>query len=219
MSKRRFAVLGLGQFGTALSVDLAKLGCEVLAVDRSLPKVEAIRDKVTRACAADIRDRAALEELITSPYNAAVIAMGNSLEAAILATLHLKDLGIEEVWVEASTPDRAEVLKRVGATRVFSPERDMGRRVAQSLSNPNLIEFLPLTEGYGVVEVEAPSWLHGKTLAEVDLRRTMHLAVIAMRETDGTTRIAPGGQAKIQQGSVLTLVGSDEHIRDFYERK
>ena len=219
MSNLRFAVLGLGQFGTSLAQELCALGCEVLAIDHHSKRVEAVRNHVTVACTADVRDRDALEELITSSYSAAIISMGESLEATILATLHLREMGVKEIWAEASSPDRARVLKKVGATRILTPELDMGKRLAASLANPNLIEFLPLTEGFGVVELPAPSWLHGKTLAKLDLHNTMDIAVIAIRSVDGSSRIVPGGATRVAQEDVLTLVGRDQDLAAFQERE
>ncbi|MHC4134953.1 MAG: potassium channel family protein [Planctomycetota bacterium] len=218
MSKR-IAVLGLGQFGKVLATELAAHGCEVLAVDSSAKEVEAVRDQVTVAAIADIRDKKALEELITSRFDVAVVAMGDALEATVMATLHLKELGVDEVWTEANEPDRAEALKKVGATHVFAPEGDMARRVAQQLAHPNLIEFLPLMKGYGVAEIEAPAWTHGKTLAELDLRNTMSVAAIAIRSAEGVVDIVPGGAARLEPGAVLTLVGRDGDLAGFRDRK
>ena len=212
---RRIAVLGLGQFGKALATELAERGCEVLAVDSVAKEVEAIRDQVSVAAIADIRDKKALEELFTSRFDVVVVAMGDALEATVMATLHLKELGVDEVWAEANEPDRAEALKKVGATHVMAPERDMAKRIAQQLAYPNLIEFLPLTKGYGVVEIEAPAWTHGKTLAELDLRNSMRVAAIAIRSAEGVIDIVPGGAAQLGPGDLLTLVGRDGDLAKF----
>jgi len=216
---RRIAVLGLGQFGKALATELAALGCEVLAVDSDPKVVDAIRDQVSVAAIADIRDKKALEELFASRFDVVVVAMGDALEATVMATLHLKELGVDEVWAEANEPDRAEALMKVGASHVMAPERDMAERIAQHLAHPNLLDFLPLTKGYGVVEVEAPAWTHGKTLAELHLRRTMNVAVIAIRAADGSVDIVPGGAAQLGPGDVLTLVGRDGDLAKFSEWK
>jgi len=219
MSRSRFAILGLGQFGTSLATELAKLGCDVLAVDVSTRRVDPLRDKVTVAAVAAARDRAALEELLATPFDGAVVSIGDNLEASIMATLHLKELGVEKVWAEATTPERGVVLQRVGAARVISPENDMGRRLAQRMANPNLVEFLPLTKGFGVVELEAPSWTHGKTLAELDLRREMNLAVIALQDADGNATVVPGPDSRLDHKVVVTVVGRDADLTRFRERK
>jgi trk system potassium uptake protein TrkA len=212
-------VLGLGQFGRNLARELTKLGCEVLAIDASPRKVESIRNDVTLAAAGDIRDREVLREICGTSVDLAVIAIGGSLEASILAIIHLKEMGVKEIWAEASTEDRAHALSKVGASRILSPEREMGRRLAQALANPNMIEFLPLSEGYGVIEVEAPSWTHGRSLRELDLRRTMHLAVIAVRAPDGPVEVVPGGETVLDHKHILTLVGRDADMTKFREKR
>jgi len=217
MSKRRYAVLGLGQLGRNMARELTRLGCEVLAVDRNAKAVDSIRDEVASAAVADIRDKEALRELFSSHFDGAVVAIGGSLEAAIMATLYLREMGIAEIWAEANADDRADVLQRVGATRIIAPERDMGRRLAQQLVNPNLVDFLPLTAGHGVVELEAPAWTHEKTLAELDLRKNMSLAVVAVHRSGGPV-IIPGGQTKLTAGDRIVLVGKDSDLTRFRER-
>ena len=219
MSKKRYVVLGLGQFGKTLAVELCAAGCEVLAVDRNPKLVEMITSSVTSAAVADVRDKEALREILSTDFDAAICAMGNSFESCILATLHLKEIGFKEVYAEAADAQRAEVLLRVGASRVVSPERDQGRRLAQSLATPNLLEFIPLTEGYGVVEVEAPKWTLGNTLGDLDLRNTMNVAVIAIRDVDGVVAVVPGAAASVSPGDRITLVGRDSDLNAFQDRE
>ncbi|MGQ0614988.1 MAG: potassium channel family protein [Planctomycetaceae bacterium] len=215
MSRKRFAVIGLGQFGKALCAALAGSGCEVLAVDRDPNAIEAVKSAVAMAAIADVRDRAAMKELFTSRFDAAVVAIGTNLEAAILATLFLREAGVPRIVAEASSPDRAEVLERVGATQIISPELEVGKRLAKRLANPNLIEFLPLLEGYAAIEVEAPEWTHGKTLAELDFHRKHGLAVLAILAPGGKYALVPGGSARIEKGAKLTLVGRSADLERF----
>lgn len=219
MTRKRFAILGLGKFGTALATELSRFGYEVLAVDQDPRLVDAVRDEVAVAAVADIRDRHALAELFTAPFDAAVVAIGTNLEAAILATLFLKEAGVPVIVAEAATRDRAEVLQRVGATQVVSPELEFGKRLAKRLSDPNLIEFIPLVKGYLAIEVEAPPWTVGKTLAELNLHRTMNLAVLAITHRDGEIALVPGGAAKLGEGDKLALVGRAADLERFRERK
>ena len=219
MSKRRFAILGLGQFGFALASELAAIGCEVMAVDRDADRIDEIRDNVAGAAVADIGDAEALKEIFCRPFDVVVISTGESLEAAIMATLHIKTLGVEEIWVEAANDDRAEVLKRVGATRTLQPEAQMGKRLAKRMAHPNLLEYLPLAPGYSVVEMDAPPSTHGKTLAELDMRNAHSIAVIAIRSADGAIKIVPGGAALVSEGDVFTLVGHDRDVVAFQASK
>jgi len=219
MNRKRFAILGLGKFGTTLASELSRLGYEVLAVDQDARAVDAVRDEVTVAAVADVRDRHALGELFTAPFDGAVVAIGTNLEAAILATLFLKENGVPTIIAEAATRDRAEVLQRVGATEVVSPELEIGKRLAKRLSNPNLIEFIPLVKGYLAIEVEAPAWTAGKTLAELNLHRTMNLAVLAITHKGGEIALVPGGAAKVGAGDKLALLGRESDLERFRERK
>ncbi|MGH7163108.1 MAG: potassium channel family protein [Planctomycetota bacterium] len=218
MSRRRFAVLGLGEFGSALAQELAKVGCEVLAVDHDPKRVDPLRDRVMSVAVADVRDRDALRQLLSTPFDGAVVAIGDVLEASILATLHLKELGVGEIIVEATSPERATVLERVGATRVVSPDAESGRQLARRLANPNLLEFIPLATGFGVIELEAPAWAKGKTLAELDLRKKWNLAVIALRSPDAKVTLVPGGAARVEERARLTLVGRDADLARFREK-
>ena len=218
MKNKRFLVMGLGEFGSALAPELAALGAVVLAVDIAGKKVEAIRDRVAAAAVADIRDRAALQELVTTTFDVAIVAIGGSLESSILATLHLKSLAVREIYVEANTEERAEVLRRVGADHVISPERDLGKRLAQRLANPNMLDFLPIQEGYGVLRVQAPRWTHEKSLLELELRKTMKLTVIAIRTAAGKDLVAPGANQVIHEGDELAVVGRDAELIRFKDR-
>lgn len=218
MTRRRYAVLGLGQFGRGLALELSRLGLDVLAVDQNPKAVEEIKDKVSGVALVDVRDREALLEVFSTPMDCVVVAIGDQLEAEILATLFLKEMGIPEIVVEAKTPERAEVLQRIGATKVVSPELEFGRRLARRLANPNLLEFVPLTKGTSIIEVAAPSWAVGKSLAELDLRKRTHLAVIAITPPTGDPLLIPGGDARITEGCKLTLVGSDEDVARYRDK-
>ncbi len=216
MKKKRIAVLGLGQFGSALARELALLGCEVLAVDSDPSCVQEVRDSVSHAAIADVRQRESLSELINEPFDIGIVSTGGALEAAILATLHLKELGVTQVWAEAPNDDGAEVLRRVGADQIFSPERDAGRRMAQRLANPNMIEFLPVMKGYGICEIDAPTFTHGKTLSELNLRNSRGLAVIAVRGQSSATMV-PTAATTIVAGDAIIVVGKDADIAKFRE--
>ena len=152
------------------------------------------------------------------PFDVAIIAIGGSLESSILATLHLKSLAVREVYAEANTEERAEVLRRVGADKVISPERDLGKRLAQQLANPNMLDFLTIQEGYGVLRVQAPRWTHEKSLLELELRKTMKLTVIAIRTAAGKDIVAPGANQVIHEGDELAVVGRDADLIRFKDR-
>ena len=151
-------------------------------------------------------------------WSLAIIAIGGSLEAAILASMHLKAANVGEVWAEASEVDREEVLKRVGVDRTFSPERDMARRLAQRIARQDVADFIPIAEGYGVVEMPAPGWMRGKTLLQLELRNEMRVAILSIKSAGGKVTMVPQAGREIKEGDTLMLVGSDEDLLKVRER-
>jgi len=218
MSAKRCIVVGLGEFGRTIAVELAKLGVEVLAIDRNQKTVAAIRDDVSVAAVADVRDAEVFKELLASRFDLAIIAIGGSLEAAILAAMHLKAANVGEVWAEASESDREEVLRRVGVDHVFSPERDLARRLANRIARQDSADFIPIAEGYGVVEMPAPAWMIGKTLLQLKLRKEMTVAILSIRSAGGKVTMVPQAGREIKEGDTLMLVGSDEDLLKVRER-
>ena len=212
MSASRCIVVGLGEFGRTIAVELARLGVEVLAVDQSEKRVMAIRDQVASAAAGDVRDPEVFQELCSTPFDIAIIAIGGSLESSILAAMNLKHHNVGEIWAEASDPAREEVLRRIGVDHLFSPERDLGRRMAQRIARQDLAEFIPIAEGHGVIEMPAPNWMVGKTLVQLDLRNTHNVSVISVRSAGGEITVVPKAGREIREGDTLVLVGKDEDL-------
>jgi len=218
MSAKRCIVVGLGEFGRTIAVELSKAGVDVLAIDRNPKHIAAIRDEVSVAAVADVREPEVFKELLSSHFDLAIIAIGGSLESAILAAMHLKAADVGEVWAEASEPDREEVLRRVGVDRVFSPERDLARRLAQRIARQDDADYIPIAEGYGVIEIPAPDWMLGKTLVQLDLRQEMNVAVLSIRSAGGNVTMVPQAGREIKEGDTLLLVGSDADLLKVRER-
>ena len=212
MSAKRCIVVGLGEFGRTIAVEMARLGVEVLALDKSEKRVMMVRDEVASAATADVRDAEVFNELCSSTFDLAIIAIGGSLESSILAAMHLKHHKVGEIWAEANDPAREEVLRRVGVDRLFSPERDLGRRMAQRIARQDLAEFIPIAEGYGVIDMPAPQWMIGKTLLQLDLRNTHDVSVISVRSAGGEITVVPKAGREIREGDTLVLVGKDEDL-------
>ncbi|MBN1321728.1 MAG: TrkA family potassium uptake protein [Thermoleophilia bacterium] len=211
MSKRKkqVCVIGLGHFGWELALALAQT-CEVLALDRDQELVNAISDRVHFARTLDIRDEATLASVIPEGLDEAVVSMGESMEGSILCTLYLKRLGVPMVRVKALTDDHAIVLRQVGADEVIFPERETARRVAAHVSNPNLLDFVPLGGDYQVVEVKPPSAFYGCTLADLRLRARFGVFVMAIRHGEPESmEFLPGPDSRARAGDVLVMIGRE----------
>ena len=207
------AVIGLGNFGMNLTRRLAELGHSVSVVDTDSKAIARVQDVAEQAVVADATDRAVLEEIGINLSEAAVVSLGDNLGASILVTLHLKEMKIKRIVAKAISPEHEKILKRVGASEVVFPERDVALRLAGSLADPNLLDYLPIGQEFSVAELAPPQPFIGKTLIELDLRRNFGVNVIAVRELVPerlVVLIEP--DYVIKDSDVLVVVGRHEDI-------
>jgi trk system potassium uptake protein TrkA len=214
---KQFAIIGLGRFGTSLALTLTRMGYDVLAVDTNEEKVNSIMDKVTHAVQVDAMDEQALKALGISNFDVVIVAIGQDIQANILVTVMLKDLGVKKVVSKAITELHGKVLERVGADKVVFPERDMGVRVAQALVSKNIMDQISLSPDYSIVELMAPEMLTGKTLEEGALRGEYGVTVLAIRRGNDVI-ISPGAMHVVSEGDILVVVGRNDKLRDFEEQ-
>lgn len=208
--KEQFIVLGLGRFGASIARSLNEMGYEVMAVDSDEGLVQNAAPYATQAVQADATDEEALRALGVQNYDVAVVAIGN-VRDSILVTVLCKEAGIPQVVAKATDDLHAKVLRKVGATRVVFPERDMGMRVAKSLVTPNILDMMALTDGYQIAEVTAPEAWQGRTLAQVNVRRDYGLSILAIQR-DGGLIASPGAETVFVQRDVLLVLGKQENI-------
>jgi trk system potassium uptake protein TrkA len=192
---------------------LAGLGHEVLAIDQEERKIESIKENVTHAVCADATDKKILEKFVNTDADAVIIGLNEGMESSTLVSLYLKDMGIKNVIVKALSDDHAKILKAIGATEIIYPEKDVAIRLAERLSTPNLIEHLPLTPEYSIVEITPPESFVGKTLRELELRKKYGFIVIAVKDmlTD-TFYLIPGADFKIRENAALMIMGKKKDI-------
>ena len=212
MAKRKsFLVIGLGRFGTSLATALMKEGQEVLGVDNDPVVVQRLSNQLTHVVTLDSANEESLVALGIGNFDAAIVAISDNFEASVLLTLGLKRLGARHVVAKANTEEQAEVLTRVGADRVVQPSLDAGLRIAHQLVSPNVLDYLALKPGMSVAEVHAPSYMTGKTLAELDVRRRYKITILLIKNGDRFL-ISPDPDDRINLGDQLVVVGRDEDI-------
>ncbi|MFH0910763.1 MAG: TrkA family potassium uptake protein [Planctomycetota bacterium] len=210
--KKRFCVIGLSQFGHELALALAR-ECEVLALDANQALVDGIADSVHRAFCLDARDFHSLASVVSEEFNGAVVCMGHSMEASILAVLHLKKIGVRRVHAKAMNRDHAQILQAIGADNIIFPEQETAQRFAVQVVNPNLLDFVPLTDDYSVVEVMPPEAFYGHSLAELDLRRRFAVFVIAVKEYVPSRMVfLPGPEFVVKPSDTLIVIGQKKGL-------
>lgn len=206
---KRICVIGLGQFGSELAREMADYW-EVLALDKKEDQVNAIAEHVHRALIVDARDRESLSSVITPDFEEAVVSLGESLEASILCTLHLKNIGLKSIRAKASSEDHAAILRAVGATEIIFPERETARRVAAKIINPNLLDYIPLAEDFEVMNVAPPDSFYGKSLKELNMREQYGVFAIAVKELVPPRFVfLPGPDFVVKPSDILILIGRE----------
>jgi trk system potassium uptake protein TrkA len=209
----KFAVIGLGSFGSNVAKTLYEHGHEVLAIDKDKAKVEAAKSFSSHAV---LMDSAEMENLVgvgIKDMDVVVVSLGPEMEASILTVLHLHELGLKRVVAKALTEDHAKILEAVGATEVIYPEKDMAIRTALRLTSPNIMECLPLMSGVSIQEIAPPDRFIGKSLKELDLRNKYGIQVIAIRElVPERTVYVPKADFVLKDSDVLIVMGDEKKL-------
>jgi trk system potassium uptake protein TrkA len=211
---KEFLVIGLGRFGGALATDLIDHGHEVLGVDVNGRLVQNHATRLTHVVEADSTDIETMRQLGAGDFETAVVAIGTDLEASILTTSVLVDLGAKRIVSKAISDAHGKILSRIGAHRVVFPERDMGVRVARSLAGKDVIDYMELDPGFVLLETKAPPELVGKTLAEAQVRKRYGLTVVSIKSPgEAATYATP--ETVPQDGDILVVAGETKKVEDF----
>lgn len=209
--KKQFVVLGLGSFGASVAVTLQRLGCDVVAVDQDMERVNDIADQVTYAVQADIGNPELMQSLGSKNFDGLVVASSENLEGSILATLAAKEMGIPYVLCKTHNTRYAEVLRKVGADAVVFPEEEMGKKIAKNLMSANLTDWIALSPKYSIVETAVPEKWVGRTLKELDVRKNYEVNVVGIKEGE-RVEITPDPDIPLRTGMILMLIGEDKAL-------
>ncbi|MBP1688511.1 MAG: TrkA-N domain protein [Deltaproteobacteria bacterium] len=213
---KQVAVIGLGRFGSSVARTLAESGCEVLAVDVDEVRVKAIADEVTDAVRANALEEEALRALGLRNFEVVVVAIGHEVEASILVTVLLKEMGISKIVAKAQDELHGRVLQKVGADMVVFPERDMGVRLAHTLISRNVIDEIQLSTDYSILEMVAPHRFLGRSLKELELRQRFGLTILAIRREDRII-VSPDAEQTLEEGDILVALGQPEKLEGLNE--
>ncbi len=210
---RQFAIIGLGRFGSNMAKALHKMGYEVLAIDKDMQKVQEFSNEFTHVVQADATDEDALRALGILNFDVVVVAIGEDLQANVLATLQLKEIGARYIVATARDALQIKLLEKIGADRVVSPERDMARRVAYNLASTNVMDYIELSPEFSIVEITVPRSFQNKTLVESDIRAKYGINVVAIKR-DENLIVSPRPTEHLLKGDIAVVVGSNEGINN-----
>ena len=206
-------VIGLGRFGGAVAQELVHLGFEVLGVDTDARRVQQLSEPLTHTLEADTTSADVLEQIGARDFDNAVVGIGSDIEASILTTAALADLGVPNIIAKAVTEAHGRILDRVGAHTVVYPEHESGRRIAH-LVGGSIIDWFQLDENFAMVETVAPSEMLGKTLAELEVRARYDVTVVAVKPNEEGFTYATADTC-LEEGDVLVVAGASDACERF----
>lgn len=206
-------VVGLGRFGSAVAIELTQLGFEVLGVDTDARRVQKLADDLTHVLEADTTDPEVLAQIGARDFDNAVVGIGSDIEASILTTAALADLGVPNIIAKAVTTPHGRILERVGADTVVYPEHEMGRRVAH-LVGGSILDWFQLDPNFAMVETHAPSETLGRTLADLELRAKYGVTVVCVKPGDQGFTYATADTV-LEEGDVLVVAGPSKECEAF----
>lgn len=215
--KKQVVVIGLGRFGSSVCQELYKMGHEVLAIDSNMDRVDANRDYSSHAVIANATDESELKALGVRNFDNAIVAIGDDLQASVLCTLMLKEIGVSKVWVKARDLQHQKILEKVGADRVIQPEYEMGVRVAHHMDSEKIIDYIDLSKDYSIQELTASDKIANRTLAKLNLRERYKIIILAIKRGEDVN-IAPVPNDEVQENDVLIVMGHRDDLKRFEEK-
>ncbi|UCB45512.1 MAG: TrkA family potassium uptake protein [Spirochaetota bacterium] len=226
--EKTFAVFGLGTFGFEVCRVLAEKGGKVIAIDVKQNLIEKAKDIATQAVLIDSTDEDSLKNAPLESVDVAIVAMGDDMEASILTTAILKNIGVPYIITRAISDIHAQVLKQVGATEVLFIEIEEGRQLATRLIAPDVLDRIPISKNQTLAEIVVPESFVGKTLQKLDLINKFNITVISVKRVKTTIDdmgnpqkeeiiIQPVSSTILAEGDIVVVIGKDEDINALKE--
>jgi trk system potassium uptake protein TrkA len=206
-------LIGLGRFGQALAQTLSDLGHEVLAVDSSASVCQDCSGGLAQVIQADATSVAALRQIGADEFTSAVVAIGNDIQASIMATYALVDLGIPRIWAKAITAQHGAILERVGAHRVVFPERDMGVRLAHTMVG-RTIDYVELDDEFVIIETTVPREMAGRVISDTGVRQRFEVTVLCVKQPGGRFTYATPDTV-LNLGDLVVVFGPRRRAEEF----
>ena len=215
--RKEFAVIGLGRFGGSICKALSEEGLEVMAMDIDEDKVNEYAKIASHAVIGDSPDESVLKNLGLRNFDHVIVAIGENIQASILTTLILTELGVNTITVKAQNDYHEKVLAKIGADHIVHPERDMAKRIAHNIVSNNVLDYLELSDEHSIVEIVANSRLAGNTLLDLDIRAKYGINIVAIKR-EKEVIVSPLATEMIQKEDILIVIGSLTDISRFEKR-
>ncbi|MFP3983664.1 MAG: potassium channel family protein [Desulfurivibrionaceae bacterium] len=211
---KSFAVIGNGKFGYYVTKFLHEKGNEVVAIDHNKDRIQSVESFTGSAVMEDATCMKTLQGLGLDEMDAVIVSTGSNIKSSILICFHLAKMGIKRIIVKAEDDDHAEILEQLGATEIIRPGRDMAHRLALRLTKPNILDYLPMEEGFTIVQIEPPPPFIGKSLKKLNLRSRYQVNIIAVKEQEAKKIVTvPHADFVIKENDILIMIGREDDIQ------
>ena len=215
MAKKSFAVIGLGQFGISVVEELVGNGMDVIAIDSDEEAVKKVSALLPTVVVANGTDEESLKELGIKDVDAAIVAFGSHVEASILTTVILKELGVKSIIVRNDDPYYLPILKKIGASEVIMPQKAAGIALANRLGNEDFKDFYKLDDKYSVVSIIVNSAFVPVQLKDLSSQKQYGVSIVLIMRNGRS--FVPGGADSLLPDDTIFVVGSTKEIRAFRE--
>ncbi len=209
---RSALIIGLGQFGLTLVEELSKKGWELIVIDNDQEKAQQVKDLAHQIIITDAANKEILKKFATQ-VEMTIVCSGEKIDNSVLITYYLKEIGVKRILAKASSKEHGEILKAVGADEILFPERETAQRLALSLTSPDIMEIIKLSNNFDIVEASAPDSFIGKTIKELALRNKYQIDVLAIKNAlTGNLIIMPPAEHKFNPDDIMVVIGGIESI-------
>ena len=218
--KLRFAVIGIGRFGTAIATKLSIKGAEVIAIDNNNERINGIKDNVTYAITLDSTDINALKSQNINEMDAVVVSIGEDFQSLLLTTFALQEIGVKRIMVRAQGEAQKKILSRMGIDEILSTEEEVSNNVTEQLMNPSVLLYVPLPDEFEIIEIKAPKGVVDRTLLDIGLRTKYKINLITLLRKRGNEHHivgVPKGDTIIEKDDLILVFGSSKNISRFIE--
>lgn len=215
--KKEFAVIGLGRFGGSICRSLAEEGMGVMAIDKDENRVNDYSMIASHAVVGDSTDEKVLKGLGIRNFDHVIVAIGDDIQASILTTIILKELGVKNITAKALNDYHEKVLIKIGADHVVHPERDMGKRIAHNMISNSVLDYLELSDEHSIVEIVANARIDGNSILDLDIRAKYGITIVAIKRKNEII-VSPQANEVIHENDILIVIGADVDINRFEKK-
>jgi len=214
-----FMLIGLSTFSRYLARYLYERNFEVIAIDYDESKIEKVNGFVSKGIIGDAKDKTFLEKVGVKDVDAVIVSLGGKTDDSAMVVFHLNELGVENIFVKVIEEDHAQILKKIGASEAIFPEQESALRLAQRIDNPNVLDYIPLTEEYSIIDWTPEDKYIGKTLGELRLKSEYGVQVVSIEDRKEKVKLIPRANHVIKKGDVLVVIGQNAHLDKLKEGK